>query len=109
MRDATRRLMAGVEAIDGLAVTSTPDLCVFQLGSDVLDRKVVADALAEQGWYPNRQPGGLHLMVSPYHLRVADEFLAALAVAVDRARDGATSDSGPAVYGAALPSEERSR
>ncbi len=108
VRDATRKLMAGVEAIDGLTITSTPDLCVFQFGSDVLDMKVVADALAEQGWYPNRQPGGLHLMVSPYHLKVADEFLAALAVAVDRARGGATSDSGPAVYGAALPSKEHS-
>lgn len=108
VRDATRRLMAGVEAIEGLSLTSTPDLCVFQFGSDVLDMKVVADALAEQGWYPNRQPGGLHLMVSPYHAKVADEFLAALAVAVDRARGGAISDSGPAVYGAALPSKEHS-
>jgi sphinganine-1-phosphate aldolase len=108
VRDATRRLMAGIEAIDGLAITSTPDLCVFQFGSDVLDMTVVADALAEQGWYPNRQPGGLHLMVSPFHVRVADEFLAALALAVDRARGGATSDSAPAVYGAALPSNEHS-
>jgi glutamate/tyrosine decarboxylase-like PLP-dependent enzyme len=108
VRDATRRLMAGIEAIDGLAITSTPDLCVFQFGSDVLDMGAVAAALAEQGWYPNRQPGGLHLMVSPFHVRVADEFLAALAVAVDRARGGATSDSGPAVYGAALPGRERS-
>ncbi|MGY2128808.1 pyridoxal phosphate-dependent decarboxylase family protein [Blastococcus sp. SYSU DS0617] len=108
VRDATRRLMAGVEAIEGLSITSTPDLCVFQFGSDVLDMGVVADTLAEQGWYPNRQPGGLHLMVSPFHVRVADEFLAALAVAVDRARGGATSDTGPAVYGAALPGRERS-
>jgi sphinganine-1-phosphate aldolase len=47
-------------------------------------------------------------MVSPFHAKVADEFLAALAVAVDRARGGATSDSGPAVYGAARPGTERS-
>jgi sphinganine-1-phosphate aldolase len=103
VRDATRRLMAGIEAIEGLHITSTPDLCVFQFGSDVVDMAAVADALAVQGWYPNRQPGGLHLMVSPFHVNVADEFLAALAVAVDRARAGATSDSGPAVYGAARP------
>ncbi len=106
VRDATRRLMAGVEAIDGLSITSTPDLCVFQFGSDVLDMDVVAEALADQGWYPNRQPGGLHLMVSPFHVRVADEFLAALAVAVEGARDGRTSEAGPATYGAARPGTE---
>lgn len=103
VRDATRRLMAGVEAIDGLSITSTPDLCVFQFGSDVVDMAAVAAALAEQGWYPNRQPGGLHLMVSPYHLKVADEFLAALRTAVDGARGGSTTDAAPAVYGAARP------
>ncbi len=108
VRDATRRLMAGVEAIDGLHITSTPDLCVFQFSSDVLDLRVVADALAEQGWYPNRQPGGLHLMVSPFHVRVADEFLAALAAAVEVARDGRTSDAGAATYGAARPTEKSS-
>lgn len=102
VRDATRRLMAGVEAIDGLHITSTPDLCVFQFASDVVDLHAVADTLAEQGWYPNRQPGGLHLMVSPYHVRVVDEFLAALSAAVELARDGRASDAGPATYGAAL-------
>ncbi len=104
--DATRRLQAGIEAIEGLHITSTPDACVFAFTSDDVDLDVVADTLAEQGWYPNRQPGGLHLMVSPYHARVADEFLAALSAAVDSARDGGTSDSGPATYGAALPEVE---
>jgi sphinganine-1-phosphate aldolase len=103
VRDATRRLQAGIEAIDELSLTSTPDLCVFQFGSDVLDMRVVADSLAEQGWFPNRQPGGLHVMVSPVHDRVGDEFLAALRTAVEVARSGRTSDAGPATYGAARP------
>lgn len=106
VRDATRTLRAGVEAIDGLRITSTPDLCVFQFGSDVVDMGAVADALAERGWYPNRQPGGLHVMVSPFHVNVADEFLAALAESVEVARGGAISDAGPAVYGAARPGTE---
>jgi hypothetical protein len=42
-------------------------------------------------------------MVSPYHLKVADEFLAALADAVEGARGGGASDAAPAVYGAARP------
>ncbi len=100
VRDATRRLQAGIQAIDGLSITSTPELCVFQFGSDVVDLNAVADLLAAQGWYPNRQPGGLHLMVSPFHLKVVDEFLAALAAAVEQARDGRTSGAGPATYGA---------
>jgi hypothetical protein len=36
----------------------------------------------DRGWHLDRQQGGLHLMLSPYHLAVADEFLADLAAAV---------------------------
>jgi hypothetical protein len=35
-----------------------------------------------RGWHLDRQQGGLHLMLSPYHLQVADDFLADLADAV---------------------------
>jgi hypothetical protein len=37
----------------------------------------------DRGWHLDRQQGGLHLMLSPYHLSVADQFLADLADAVD--------------------------
>ena len=47
----------------------------------------VADVLQEKGWYPDRQPGGLHLMLSPYHARITDDLLASR-VPYDRARSG---------------------
>jgi sphinganine-1-phosphate aldolase len=36
----------------------------------------------DRGWHLDRQQGGLHLMLSPGHLAVADRFLADLAEAV---------------------------
>ena len=44
----------------------------------------------ERGWHLDRQQGGLHLMVSPFHAHVVDRFLADLAeaVATRPGRDG---------------------
>lgn len=64
VRDATRRLLAGIEAIDGLRVTARPDASVFQFTSDIVDMAAVADALEERRWWLDRQPGGLHVMLS---------------------------------------------
>ncbi|MDH3755824.1 MAG: aspartate aminotransferase family protein, partial [Acidimicrobiia bacterium] len=42
----------------------------------------VADVMDDRGWKLDRQQGGLHLMISPGHLAVADDFSADLADAV---------------------------
>ena len=36
----------------------------------------------DRGWNLDRQQGGLHLMLSPYHEHIADAFLADLADSV---------------------------
>jgi glutamate/tyrosine decarboxylase-like PLP-dependent enzyme len=100
VRDATRALLAGIEAIDGLRVTVPPDLSVFEVGSDDLDITAVGDALDERGFHPDRQDGGLHFMLSPYHARVVDELVAALAASVDEARAGRGSTPTTPTYGA---------
>jgi glutamate/tyrosine decarboxylase-like PLP-dependent enzyme len=82
VRDATRRFRAGIDAIDGLRVAGEPDLSLFEFGSDTLDVFAVGDVMDDRGWNLDRQPGGLHLMVSPYHRHVVDDFLADLAAAV---------------------------
>lgn len=102
VRDARDALLAGIAGIDGLRVTVEPELSIFQVGSDTLDMDAVGDALYELGWYPDRQPGGLHFMLSPYHAKVIDELLAALADAAAQARAGRQSTAGPATYGASL-------
>ena len=105
VRDTRDQLLAGIAEIDGLRVTVPPDLSVFEVGSDTLDVAALADALGDLGWYPDRQAGGLHFMLSPYHARVIPDLLTALAQAVDEVRQGRTSDSGAATYGATLPTD----
>lgn len=80
--DATRRFRTGIEAIDGLRITGDPVMGVMEFASDVHDVSALADVMDDRGWHLDRQQGGLHLMLSPYHARVADEFLADLATAV---------------------------
>jgi sphinganine-1-phosphate aldolase len=106
IRAAREVIVAGIGLIDGLVVTVPPDLSVFEVSSDEgLDMEAVADAFGERGWWPDRQPGGLHLMLSPIHLQVASELLADLADAVDEVRAGRTGAGAVPTYGAALPEE----
>ncbi len=104
VRDTRDLLLRGIEQIGGLRVTQQPDLSIFEVGSDELDVSAVGDALVEAGWYPDRQPGGLHFMLSPFHANVAADLLAALAAAAAAVRDGRRSDGAPATYGSAGPS-----
>jgi sphinganine-1-phosphate aldolase len=80
--DATRRFRSGIDAIDGIHVTGDPVMGVMEIASDVVDLSAVGDVMDDRGWHLDRQQGGLHLMLSPYHAQVADEFLADLAGAV---------------------------
>jgi glutamate/tyrosine decarboxylase-like PLP-dependent enzyme len=82
VRDTTRRLQAGIDAIDGVRITHQPDVSLFEFGSDTLDIGAIGDVMDDRGWNLDRQQGGLHLMISPYHARIVDPFLADLADAV---------------------------
>ena len=77
------RFHAGIDAIDGVRITHEPDLSVMRVH---LGRRSTsgpsATCMDDRGWNLDRQQGGLHLMISPYHAKVADRFLADLADAV---------------------------
>jgi glutamate/tyrosine decarboxylase-like PLP-dependent enzyme len=96
VRDTTRKLQAGIDAIDGLRVTHAPDMSLFEFGSDTLDIGAVADVMDDRGWNLDRQQGGLHLMISPFHAQIADHFLADLAdaAATDQASRGKATTYG---------------
>ena len=96
VRDTTRRFADGIGAIDGLRVHHDYDLSLFEFGSDTLDIGAVADVMDDRGWNLDRQQGGLHLMVSPYHAKIADQFLADLAdaAATDRSSRGTAAGYG---------------
>jgi glutamate/tyrosine decarboxylase-like PLP-dependent enzyme len=82
---ATEVFRSGIDGIDGLAVTSDPDMSVFEFGSvdgSGIDIEAVGDVMDDRGWNLDRQQGGLHLMVSPGHDAVASQFVEDLAAAV---------------------------
>jgi glutamate/tyrosine decarboxylase-like PLP-dependent enzyme len=85
VRDATRKFLDGVRSIDELQVTGDPDLSLFEFSSRAGPEATAAigDAMDDRGWHLDRQQGGLHLMISPGHLAVADTFVADLAEAVE--------------------------
>jgi glutamate/tyrosine decarboxylase-like PLP-dependent enzyme len=82
VRDTSRKLQEGIAAIPGLRVIGEPVMGVFAFGSDAGAQDVfaVGDVMDEKGWHLDRQkgPDALHLMLSPAHAEVADEFLADL-------------------------------
>jgi len=94
--EATDRFREGIVDIGGLALTHQPDMSVMEIGaaraasgagavdigaSGAVDIGAVGDFMDDRGWHLDRQQGGLHLMLWPYHLKVADQFLADLAEA----------------------------
>ena len=91
--DATEKLVRGIEGIEGIHVWGQPDMTVVALGSDRHDIFVIGDVLNERAWHFDRQdsPPALHLMASPRHLRVVDEFIADLAYAVEHNRGATTT------------------
>jgi sphinganine-1-phosphate aldolase len=98
--EASDGFAAGINAIDGLEVHGTPDMTLFEFGSAVHDISAIGDVMDDRGWNLDRQQGGLHMMVFPYHRHVVADFLADLSYAV--ANHG-TSRGVAASYGGVAP------
>jgi glutamate/tyrosine decarboxylase-like PLP-dependent enzyme len=93
--DATARIRAGVDEIDGLEIVGQPIGPVFSVRSSVHDMFAVGDVMDDKGWHlnRNREPESLHMMISPVHALLVEELLADLRDAVARhgeRREGAT-------------------
>ena len=104
--EAAERLNAGIEAMDGVHVWGEPDMGVFAIGSNDHDIFAVGDILNERGWHFDRQEGppALHLMASPRHRLVVDEFLADLRYALDH---HAAASTKAATYGDDVSAEAK--
>lgn len=99
--DATRRLVDGVNALDGLQVLGEPDAqCLAIAAEDAhgLDVFAVMDRLGEAGWHLDRQtpPDSLHATVSAGTAAavgdlVADLEQAVIAVGTSRTDDRSTN------------------
>jgi glutamate/tyrosine decarboxylase-like PLP-dependent enzyme len=82
--DTAKKLRAGIDAIPELHVWGEPAATLLAFGSEQLDVMAVGDVMDDKGWHLDRQenPTALHMMISPEHEKIADEFLADLRSAV---------------------------
>lgn len=99
--EATKGFQKGIESIEGLRISFPPDMSVFEFSADPdssvgVDIEAVGDRMDDRGWNLDRQQGGLHVMASPGHDKVVDQFVADLSASV--ASQG-ESDGTEHIYG----------
>ena len=82
--ETTRALMEGVAAMSDLSILGNPVMNVFAFNTDKVDVFALADRIDAMGWRINRknQPDSLHMIATPNHASVVDEFLADLGTAL---------------------------
>ena len=103
VRDATQKFLEGVRGIEELEVTGRPDMSLFEFSSRAGAEATgaIGDAMDDRGWHLDRQQGGLHLMVSPGHLAVTDDFVTDL---IDSVAHRTESRGVEATYGGVIDS-----
>jgi len=81
VQDATHRLIAGINNIDGLRVLGQPNMCVFSFASDIINVYQLADVMRKRGWYLQSQfstplsPRNLHISVNYGTVSMVDALL----------------------------------
>jgi glutamate/tyrosine decarboxylase-like PLP-dependent enzyme len=94
-------LLEALPGVDsGLHVWGAPDLWAVGIGARGYDIHAVADRLTARGWWPGRirEPRGIHLMITPVHAGVLEEYLADLGHAVREAKASGAASTATATY-----------
>lgn len=92
VQEATRKLIEGINSIDGLQVLGAPVMCMFSFKSDVINVYQLADEMNKRGWYIQGQfstpltPRNLHISVSYGTSHNVDALLKDLRECVDAVR-----------------------
>lgn len=99
--EAHRAFTSGISASDGAVIAPEPDISVFQVTTPGRSHDAVGDEMDARGWNLDRQQGGLHVMLSPYHVQVADRFVEDLraSLAAVPVTDDAPTSSSVSTYG----------
>ena len=94
--DTRAKLMREIQAMPGLLTYGDPQLGLFSYGSDEIDIYGVFAALHKRGWFTglNSEPRAIHMMLSPAHAEVADQYIADLREALEAVRSGQASGEG---------------
>lgn len=94
---ATRNKLANGVGQLGFEVFGDPQVSLLAFGGDHLDIGAIGKALYAEGWMSSRtsEPAGIHLMISPEHEHVADEYLETLARLVAASKSGKLGNDGP--------------
>lgn len=85
MLDATKKIRAGIEAMDDYEILGDPELCLIAFTSDTLSVFPVIDEMKKRGWFIQPQLGfygsreNIHLSIDQASLDRADAMLADLA------------------------------
>jgi glutamate/tyrosine decarboxylase-like PLP-dependent enzyme len=99
----TDAYVAGITAIDGLALLAQPNLTIINFAAakpDDLDIFAVAEAMDGRGWLPGltQNPKGMHAMLSMFHETGREDYLADLASCVEQVRGANAASDLKAVY-----------
>jgi len=114
VQTATKRLIDGINAIDGLQVLGEPAMCMFSFKSDVINVYQLADQMNKRGWYIQGQfstpmtPRSLHISVNHGTIHNVDALLTDLRECVEIVKAMTPIDSNAirAMVGAALQSPD---
>jgi hypothetical protein len=99
VQETARRLIEGINKIDGLRVLGQPDMCMFSFASDVTNVYQLADEMKKRGWYLQGQfstpnsPRNLHVSVSYGTRPKADALLNDLCECVEIVKQAKPLDS----------------
>jgi glutamate/tyrosine decarboxylase-like PLP-dependent enzyme len=101
IRDATHRVMDGIEAIDGLRLSVRSEMCLVSFVCEGFDLFHLVDEMKLRGWYVQPQLAfrhyapNIHLSIGPGNAPHVEAFLADLAEAVEAARALPPTEPGP--------------
>lgn len=88
--EATKKISAGVEQIEGLKICGNPkgQIISFESTNENLSVYAVADLMTKKGWFFDRvqEPQAIHLTIMPLHIETADDFLTDLASCVEEVK-----------------------
>lgn len=99
VQEATKKLIEGVNAIEGLQVLGAPAMCMFSFKSDAINVYQLADEMSKRGWYIQGQfstpstPRNLHISVNQGTIHNVDALLKDLRECVEIVKQCTPMDS----------------